>query len=102
MVTGHTTRHCLRRPDSQMVTNEARQDLHNKKQARDTCKYLVLKTRNTPRNKESGNTLHVRRVVTIRHHLSTPFHNLQVVKIFYLSSPPDNQKVRSTTCISLD
>ena len=50
------------------------------------------------RNKESGNTLHVWRVVTIRHHLSTPFHNLQVVKIFYSPSPPDNQKVRSTTC----
>ena len=102
MVTGRTTLHCLRRPDSHMVTNEARQDLHNKKQARDTCIYLFLKTRNTPRNKKSGNTLHVWRVVTIRHHLSTPFHNLQVVKIFYFPSPPDNQKVRSTTCVSLD
>ena len=53
------------------------------------------------RNKESGNTRHVWRVVTIRHHLSTLFHNLQVVKIFYFPSPPDNQKVRSTTCIPL-
>ena len=33
------------------------------------------------RNKDSGNTRHVWRVVTIRHHLSTPFHNLQDAKI---------------------
>ena len=58
MVTGHTTRHCLRRPDSQMVTNEARQDLHNKKQARDTCNTSFLKpaTRRETRRVETRYT----------------------------------------------
>ena len=96
MVTGRTTRHCLRRPDSQVVTNEARQDLHNKKQARDTCIYLVLKTRNTKQGEWKHATC-----VTSRHDPSpffNPLSHLQVVKTFYFPSPPDNQKVRSTTC----
>ena len=41
------------RPDSQVMTNEARKDHHNKKQARDTCIYLVLKTRNTKQGVET-------------------------------------------------
>ena len=71
MVTGRTTRHCLRRPDSQVATNEARQDLHNKKQARDTCIYLVLKTRNT----KQGEWKHATRV-TGRHDPSPSFNPL--------------------------
>ena len=71
MVTGRTTRHCLRRPDSQVVTNEARQDLHNKKQARDASIYLVLKTRNTKQGEWKHATC-----VTSRHDPSPSFNPL--------------------------